>query len=53
MRKFALVLLLGGLFSALNSNAQVTVNVHEDAEGQPKIHKEIYGQFAEHFGRCI
>ena len=38
---------------AFGVNAQVHVNVHETAENQPPIHKEIYGQFAEHLGRCI
>lgn len=33
--------------------AQVKVAVHENAENQPIIPKEIYGQFAEHLGRCI
>ena len=38
---------------ALAANAQVNVKVHETAEDQPVIAKEIYGQFAEHLGRCI
>ncbi len=46
------ILLLGVCISFM-ANAQVQVNVHENAEGQPVIHKEIYGQFAEHLGRCI
>ena len=33
--------------------AQVKVAVHENASDQPVIPKEIYGQFAEHLGRCI
>ena len=32
---------------------QVKVAVHEEAKDQPVIPKEIYGQFAEHLGRCI
>ena len=32
---------------------QVKVAVHENATDQPVIPKEIYGQFAEHLGRCI
>nr|AIA93258.1 CAZy families GH51 protein [uncultured Bacteroides sp.] len=28
------------------------MNIHAD-EGKQVIHKEIYGQFAEHLGRCI
>ena len=38
---------------ALSLPAQVKVAVHEDAPDQPVIPKEIYGQFAEHLGRCI
>lgn len=45
--------LLFGVLASFCANAQVQVNVHEEAENQPKIHKEIYGQFAEHLGRCI
>lgn len=37
----------------LVSFAQVKVAVHENAADQPVIPKEIYGQFAEHLGRCI
>ena len=51
MKKIALF--LSGLCLSVASFAQVQVNVHENAEGQPVIHKEIYGQFAEHLGRCI
>lgn len=39
--------------AAMEAGAQTQVTVHEDAEGQPVIPKEIYGQFAEHLGRCI
>ncbi len=46
-------LLLMGACLAFASNAQVNVAVHETAGNQPLIHKEIYGQFAEHLGRCI
>ena len=38
---------------SLGAVAQVKVNVHESAKDQPVIPKEIYGQFAEHLGRCI
>ena len=48
-----IVLILTGVLAAVAVHAQVQVNVHEEAENQPKIHKEIYGQFAEHLGRCI
>ena len=44
------------LFAALIGAAlfaQVKVSVHENAQDQPVIPKEIYGQFAEHLGRCI
>ena len=38
---------------ALSANAQdATVTIHA-SEGTQKIHKEIYGQFAEHLGTCI
>ena len=33
--------------------ARTTVNIHEKADNQPVIPAEIYGQFAEHLGRCI
>ncbi len=48
-----MTLLLLGACLALSASAQVQVYVHENAENQPVIHKEIYGQFAEHLGRCI
>ncbi len=48
-----MTLLLLGICLAFAASAQIQVNVHENAENQPVIHKEIYGQFAEHLGRCI
>ena len=36
--------------AAMADNAKVTVHVNQ---GTQKIHKEIYGQFAEHLGSCI
>ena len=48
--------ILTTLFAALLCStifAQVKVVVHENAADQPVIPKEIYGQFAEHLGRCI
>ncbi len=48
-----IVIILLGLCICLAAGAQVQVAVHENAENQPVIHKEIYGQFAEHLGRCI
>ena len=50
--KRTLTTLLATLACAV-SFAQVKVAVHEDAPDQPVIPKEIYGQFAEHLGRCI
>ena len=38
---------------AVAAFAQVRVSVNETAKDQPVIPKEIYGQFAEHLGRCI
>lgn len=38
---------------AVTAFAQVKVSVNETAKDQPVIPKEIYGQFAEHLGRCI
>lgn len=43
------------MFAAFLSPAaaqDVTVTVHA-GQGKEKIHKEIYGQFAEHLGTCI
>ncbi len=51
MKRFSLFLL--GLCAVVAASAQVQVKVHENAADQPVIHKEIYGQFAEHLGRCI
>ena len=51
MKKISSLIL--GLAFSVAAFAQVQVNVHETAENQQKIHKEIYGQFAEHLGRCI
>ncbi len=51
MKRISLLLL--GACLAFAASAQVQVVVHENAENQPVIHKEIYGQFAEHLGRCI
>lgn len=51
MRKISSLILC--LTTAVLANAQVQVKVYETAEDQPVIAKEIYGQFAEHLGRCI
>ena len=38
---------------SLAATAQnTTLTIHAD-QGNQKIHKEIYGQFAEHLGSCI
>ena len=50
--KKTLTTLITALFGAALF-AQVKVAVHEIAADQPVIPKEIYGQFAEHLGRCI
>ena len=52
MKKITLTL-LAGVFAAVCASAQVQVKIHEEAENQPVIPAEIYGQFAEHLGRCI
>ena len=51
MKRIALILWAAAM--SLTAGAQVQVKVHETADNQPVIHKEIYGQFAEHLGRCI
>ena len=50
--KRTLTTLLATAFCVAMSG-QVKVSVHENATDQPVIPKEIYGQFAEHLGRCI
>ena len=52
MKKITLTL-LAGVLAAVCASAQVQVKIHEEAENQPVIPAEIYGQFAEHLGRCI
>ena len=52
MKKITLAL-LAGVCAAVCASAQVQVKIHEEAENQPVIPAEIYGQFAEHLGRCI
>ena len=52
MKKITLTL-LAGVCAAVCASAQVQVKIHEEAENQPVIPAEIYGQFAEHLGRCI
>ena len=52
MMKRTLTTLLAAMLGAALFG-QVKVAVHENATDQPVIPKEIYGQFAEHLGRCI
>ncbi len=52
MMKRTLTTLLAAMIGAALFG-QVKVAVHENATDQPVIPKEIYGQFAEHLGRCI
>ena len=39
--------------SSPTSTGKAVVKIHETAQDQPVIPKEIYGQFSEHLGRCI
>lgn len=48
-RLFTTFFALTALWTA---TAQTTVTIHAD-QGKETIHKEIYGQFAEHLGTCI
>ena len=52
MKRIFITLAVAATFSvsALADNAKVTIHVNQ---GTQKIHKEIYGQFAEHLGSCI
>lgn len=52
MRK-TLTTLMAALLMGAALHGQARVAVHETATDQPVIPKEIYGQFAEHLGRCI
>ena len=52
MRKVVFAIFLG-LGLSVGASAQVQVQVRDNAKDQPVIHKEIYGHFAEHLGRCI
>ncbi|MBQ6254166.1 MAG: alpha-N-arabinofuranosidase [Bacteroidales bacterium] len=52
MRK-TLTTLIAALILGASLFGQAKVAVHENATDQPVIPKEIYGQFAEHLGRCI
>ena len=49
-RIFTAITIAAFSMTAMADNAKVTVHVNQ---GTQKIHKEIYGQFAEHLGSCI
>ena len=49
-RIFTVITIAAFSMTAMADNAKVTVHV---TQGTQKIHKEIYGQFAEHLGSCI
>ncbi len=51
--KFKLFTAAIALAICFSAGAKVKVNIHEKAGDQPVIPAEIYGQFAEHLGRCI
>jgi alpha-N-arabinofuranosidase len=51
-RRYAALLLLAAGAGHAQGTAEVTVTVHADQTG-PEIHRNIYGQFAEHLGRGI
>ena len=40
------------LFALPSMAQEMTMTIHAD-QGNQKIHKEVYGQFAEHLGSCI
>ena len=48
-----ITMFLAALAAAMPLMAQTKVSIHEEAENQPIIPAEIYGQFSEHLGRCI
>ena len=51
-RLFATAILAIGLSAMATAAETVSVTVHTN-QGEQTIHKEIYGQFAEHLGTCI
>ena len=51
MKKLSLLLLV--IFASFSMKAQVNVLQIDAAGGKTQINKNIYGQFAEHLGRCI
>ena len=52
LMKHFLSFLAAGLLG-LTASAQIRLAVHDAAQDQPVIPREIYGQFSEHLGRCI
>ena len=48
-----LLICLLSAFAATSAMAQDATVAVRNADGNQKIHKEIYGQFAEHLGTCI
>lgn len=48
---FAIIMMLVAIMTTASAD-DVTINIHA-GQGTQKIHKEIYGQFAEHLGTCI
>src|SRR5665648_1194621 len=51
MKKLSLLLLV--VIATFSLKAQVNVLEIDAAGGKTQINKNIYGQFAEHLGRCI
>jgi alpha-N-arabinofuranosidase len=52
MRKTSVLSLMVMVSVALFAQQKSVIRVYPD-KGEQVIHKEIYGQFAEHLGRCI
>ena len=52
MKKTLLTATFSLAFASMAMAQDATVTIR-NAEGTQKIHKEIYGQFAEHLGTCI
>ncbi|TGX82172.1 alpha-N-arabinofuranosidase [Palleniella muris] len=52
MKKQVITAMMFAAFLSPATAQDVTVTVHA-GQGKEKIHKEIYGQFAEHLGTCI
>ncbi len=52
MKKLFIAATLSLSFAVQMAAQDATVNIHVN-DGTQKIHKEIYGQFAEHLGTCI